>query len=87
MATRPSAASLPEEDSPLAGLEQAVAGLELDGSLLGLAPEFENLRGRLPAELLAAEDPFHPDEEGMAMLRDEVRELLMARLQEGRHAD
>lgn len=87
VATRPSASGMPEEDSPLAGLEQAVAALELDGSLLGLAPEFENLRGRLPAELLAAEDPFHPDEEGMAALRDEVRELLMARLQEGRHAD
>jgi DNA repair exonuclease SbcCD nuclease subunit len=87
VATRPSAVGQPEEDSPLAGLEQAVAALELDGSLLGLAPEFENLRGRLPAELLAAEDPFHPDEEGMAALRDEVRELLMARLEEARHAD
>ena len=87
VATRPGVRSLPEEDSPLAGLEQAVAGLRLDGSLLDLAPEFENLRGRLPAELLGAEDPFRPDEEGIAMLRDEVRELLMARLQEGRHAD
>ena len=85
--TRPDARSLPEDDSPLAGLEQAVAGLRLDGSLLDLAPEFEYLRGRLPAELLAVEDPFHPDEEGMAGLREEVRELLMARLQEGRHAD
>lgn len=87
MATRPALSGQPEADSPLAGLELALAGLELDGSLLGLAPEFENLRGRLPAELLAAEDPFHLDEEGMAALRDEVRELLMARLQEGRHAD
>ena len=87
VATRPALSGQPEADSPLAGLELALAGLELDGSLLGLAPEFENLRGRLPAELLAAEDPFHLDEEGMAALRDEVRELLMARLQEGRHAD
>jgi DNA repair exonuclease SbcCD nuclease subunit len=86
MATRPIVRSLPEEDSPLGGLEQAVADLELHDSLLGLAPEFENLRGRLPAELLVAEDPFCPDAEGVAMLRDEVRELLMARLQEGRHA-
>ena len=87
VATRPEVPDLPEEDSPLAGLEQALADLDLEGSLLGLAPEFENLRGRLPAELLAAEDPFHPDGEGIAGLRDEVRELLMARLQEGRHAD
>lgn len=86
VATRPTASSLPEDDSPLAGLEQALADLELQDSLLGLASEFENLRGRLPAELLAAEDPFCPDADGVAALRDEVRELLMARLQEGRHA-
>jgi|GEM_PF-7079901 len=56
-------------------------------SLTGLAPEFENLRSRLPAELLGEADPFSPDEAELTVLRDEVRDLLMARLQEGAHED
>jgi DNA repair exonuclease SbcCD nuclease subunit len=78
---------LPETDSPLAGLARAMAEFSLDGSLLDFVPEFENLRSRLPAELLAAADPFCPDQEGMIAVRGEVRELLMARLQEGVHED
>lgn len=78
---------LPEADSPLGGLARTMAEFSLDGSLLDLAPEFENLRSRLPAELLAAGDPFCPDLEGMAAVRAEVQELLMARLQEGVYED
>lgn len=78
---------LPQADSPLGGLARTMTEFSLDGSLLDFAPEFENLRSRLPAELLAAGDPFCPDQDGMAALRDEVRELLMARLQEGVHED
>lgn len=87
VATRDAAAELPAEESPLAGLVQAVAQLRLDGSLLDFSPDFETLRSRLPAEMLAEADPFRPGEEGMSALRDEVREMLMARLKEGRHAD
>lgn len=78
---------LPQADSPLGGLARTMTEFSLDGSLLDFAPEFENLRSRLPAELLAAGDPFCPDQDGMTALRDEVRELLMARLQEGVHED
>jgi hypothetical protein len=48
-----------------------------------MVPEFEALRSKLPAELLGDADPFGPDGEGLAMLRDEVRDLLLSRLQEG----
>lgn len=73
-------------DTPLAGLMQAVAELRLDSaSLTELVPEFEALRARLPAELLGEGDPFNPDEGGLAAVRDEVRDQLMARLREGGH--
>jgi DNA repair exonuclease SbcCD nuclease subunit len=87
VATVPAAEDVAGEDTPLAGLVRGIAALDLDGDLLDLVPEFETLRSRLPADLLAAGDPFAPGEEGMASLRDEVRELLMARLKEVRHAD
>jgi exonuclease SbcD len=75
-----------DADSPLAGLMRAIAEVRLDSSSLSeLVPDFEILRSRLPAELLGAGDPFSPDEDGLAALRGEVRELLMARLQECRH--
>ncbi len=74
-----------DSDSPLAGLMHAIRQVRLDASLLELVPEFEALRTKLPAELLGAADPFCPDEEGLATLRDDVSELLTAKLQEGRH--
>jgi len=75
-----------EGDSPISGLLQAVTRLRLDtASLTDLVPEFEALRSRLPAELLGEGDPFHPDEDGLAALRDQVRDTLMSRLREGGH--
>ncbi len=86
IATRPVAEDLSEGDTPLTGLMQAVAELRLDSaSLTELVPEFEALRARLPAELLGEDDPFNPDDEGLAAVRDEVRDLLLARLREGGH--
>jgi DNA repair exonuclease SbcCD nuclease subunit len=86
IATRPLAQGPLEGDSPLTGLMQAVAELRLDSaSLTELVPEFEALRSRLPAELLGEGDPFNPDEDGLAAVRDEVRDVLLARLGEGGH--
>ena len=88
VATRPPAGEIEalDVDSPLAGLMQAIAQVRLDSSSLSeLVPDFEALRTRLPAELLGTGDPFSPDEEALTSLRGEVRELLMARLQESRH--
>lgn len=73
-----------DADSPLSGLLEAIAQMRLDSSsLTELVPEFDALRSKLPAELLGEADPFAPDEERLTTVRDEVRELLMARLQEG----
>lgn len=76
------------DDSPLAALRDSVASLQFDSSrLLDLLPEFEQLRSRLPPDLLNEEDPFTPDPAGLATLREEVQELLMAKMQAGdRHA-
>lgn len=70
------------EDSPLAGLLHSLADLQLEGHrLYALVPELEDLRNRLPAELLGGEDPFDPTApEQFAELQMEVRELLMVRL-------
>jgi len=89
IATRPLSAGSEAVDaqSPLAGLLAAIEEMRHFPSLTGLAPEFENLRSRLPAELLGEADPFSPDEAELTVLRDEVRDLLMARLQEGAHED
>lgn len=81
---RASGSAVSDADSPLSGLLEAIAQMRLDSSsLTELVPEFEALRSKLPAELLGDADPFAPDEERLTMVRDEVRELLMARLQEG----
>lgn len=86
IATRPLDEGPLAGDTPLTGLMQAVAELRLDSaSLTDLVPEFEALRSRLPAELLGENDPFNPDEDGLFAVRDEIRDLLMARLGEGGH--
>jgi DNA repair protein SbcD/Mre11 len=79
-----------EEGSPLSVLNKTVEGLRLGGSrLLDLVPEFEQLRSKLPPELLGEEEPFSPGEEEMASLCEDIRELLMGKLlrEEGRHED
>ncbi|RPI15515.1 MAG: DNA repair exonuclease [Acidobacteriales bacterium] len=78
------------EGSPLSVLNKTVEGLRLGGSrILDLVPEFEQLRSKLPPELLGEEEPFSPGEEEMASLCDDIRELLMGKLmrEEGRHED
>lgn len=76
------------DDSPLAALQKSVEGIQFETSrLLDLIPDFEQLRSKLPPELLYDNDPFSPDEEELASLREEVKDLLTARMQKGgRHA-
>lgn len=77
------------DDSPLAALRESVEGLQFESSRIrDLIPDFEQLRGKLPPDLLAEDDPFTPGDEALAALREDVKELLMARMQQGgRHAD
>jgi hypothetical protein len=76
------------DDSPLAALRQSVENLQFASSrLLDLIPGFEQLRSKLPPDLLSDDDPFTPGEEELAALREDVKELLAAKMQQGgRHA-
>jgi DNA repair exonuclease SbcCD nuclease subunit len=76
------------DDSPLAALQKSVGTITFESSrLLDLIPDFEQLRSRLPPDLLSDDDPFSPGEEELATLREEVKDLLMAKIQQGgRHA-
>ena len=58
-----------------------------NAGLISLIPQFEQLRGKLPPDLLSEEDPFHLKEEEMEALCEDVKELLMGKLlrQEKRH--
>ncbi len=76
-----SLAEIVGEDTPLAGLLQAVAELEFgDAALTGLVPDLANLKTKLPAELLDADSLLESRPGQPAELRDEVREFLIARL-------
>jgi DNA repair protein SbcD/Mre11 len=77
------------DDSPLNALLKSVESLQFDTSrLLDLIPDFDQLRSKLPSDLLSNDDPFSPDEQGLAALREDVKELLKAKLQQGgRHAN
>ncbi|NIA05099.1 MAG: DNA repair exonuclease [Proteobacteria bacterium] len=69
------------EDTPLAGLLQAVEGLEFGAAALtGLVPDLANLKTKLPAELLATDSLLESRPEQLAELRDTVKEFLIARL-------
>jgi DNA repair exonuclease SbcCD nuclease subunit len=73
-------------DSPVAALIQSVERVQIDASrLLDLVPEFGQLHSRLPADILGDGDPFHYGEEEFSALREDVKELLMAKLQQGEH--
>jgi len=73
------------DESPRHALLQAVESFQFDeSSLLVFVPELEKLRSKIPAELLADGDPFQPDADELAALRDEVKELLMGKIEGGR---
>lgn len=76
------------DDSPLATLQQSVSEMQFETDrLLDLMPEFEQLRSKLPPDLLSDDDPFSPGIEELVALRSEVQDLLTARIHHGvRHA-
>lgn len=69
-------------DSPIAGLLQSIQRLDADGdTLIGMVPEITILKSKLPAEIHSGEAPFlDASADRIEQLRDEVRELLVARL-------
>jgi DNA repair protein SbcD/Mre11 len=71
-------------DSPLAGLLRAVDGLEPgDNAITAWVPDLAGLKTKLPADLLGADSIFERSAEDLAELREEVKELLITRLQGG----
>lgn len=69
------------EDSALSDLLQAIEGFEFgEGALTSLVPELANLRTKLPVELLDADSVLECQSGNLSDLREEIRELLVARL-------
>ncbi|MEN8136366.1 MAG: DNA repair exonuclease [Thermodesulfobacteriota bacterium] len=69
------------EDTPLSGLLQAVESLDFgDDVLTALVPDLANLKTKLPAELLGDDSLTDGQPEQLAELREEVKELLIAKL-------
>tara|TARA_R110000787_G_C13442788_1_gene446524 strand:- start:4458 stop:5720 length:1263 start_codon:yes stop_codon:yes gene_type:complete len=71
-----------ERDDALSGLLRAIHDMELDSSVLDeLADEMSVLRQKLPAELLAGDDPFDPaNPEFLKETLEDIKELLVNRL-------
>jgi DNA repair exonuclease SbcCD nuclease subunit len=76
------------EDTPLSGLLRAVESLEFgDDALTALVPDLANLKTKLPAELLDKDSLLTSQPKELIELREEVKELLVAKLiQHGREA-
>lgn len=73
-----------DDESPFAALQALVEAFQFPSSQLSeLVPVFEQLRSKLPAELISEGDPFSPPEDELTTLKQEVRELLTAKLQQG----
>lgn len=71
-----------DRDDALSGLLRAIHDMELDSSVLEeLADEMSVLRQKLPAELLAGDDPFDPaSPEVLKETLEDIKELLVNRL-------
>ena len=76
-----------ERDDALSGLLRAIHDMDLDSSALdGLADEMSVLRQKLPAELLAGDDPFDPaNPEFLKETLEDIKELLVNRLLSTEH--
>ena len=76
-----SLAELVGQDTPLAGLLQTIATLEFSGDkLTTLVPDLASLKTKLPAELLAGASLLTGQAEQLCELREDVKELLIAKL-------
>jgi exonuclease SbcD len=71
-----------ERDDALSGLLRAIHDMELDSSILDeLSDEISALRQKLPAELLAGDDPFDPtNPDFLKEILEDIKELLVNRL-------
>jgi len=76
-----------ERDDALSGLLRAIHDMELDSSVLAeLADEMSMLRQKLPAELLAGDEPFDPaNPEFLKETLEDIKELLVNRLMTTEH--
>ncbi len=76
-----------ERDDALSGLLRAIHDMELDSSVLDeLADEMSVLRQKLPAQLLAGDDPFEPtNPEFLKEALEDIKELLVNRLLSTEH--
>jgi DNA repair exonuclease SbcCD nuclease subunit len=73
-------------DSPVESLMKSIDSTQFETtSLMEFIPEFEKLRSKLPPELLGDSDPFRPEKEELSALREEVKELLMGKIQRRGH--
>lgn len=69
------------EDTPLAGLLPAVEALDFGAeAITKLVPDLANLKTKLPAELLNGDCILERTPEDLAEVREEVKELLIAKL-------
>ncbi|MBW1801315.1 MAG: DNA repair exonuclease [Deltaproteobacteria bacterium] len=86
--TRKKAEKASKDGSPISVLNTTIEDLRREGlHLLELLPEFEQLRSKLPPDLLLDDDPFNVQEEEVEALCEDVKELLMGKMlrQEGHH--
>ena len=78
------------DGSPISALNKAVEVLKREKPLLlDLIPEFEQLRSKLPPDLLSEDDPFHMNGQEMEDLCEDIKELLTGKMlgQADRHED
>lgn len=69
------------EDTPQSGLMQAVENMEFDyNELSGLIPDLAALKSKLPAEFLDNDSLLESIPDQLAELREEVKELLIAKM-------
>ncbi len=81
LSTTVCASRLPSGTRPLSGLLQAVESLEFGGdTLTTLVPDLASLKTKLPAELLDEDSLLESQPEHLSELREEVKELLIAKL-------
>ena len=73
-------------DSPVESLMTSIESIQFEtASLIEFIPEFEKLRSKLPSELLNDGDPFRPGEKELSAIREEVKELLMGKIEQRGH--
>jgi DNA repair exonuclease SbcCD nuclease subunit len=70
------------KDTPIAGLLKSIDQIELDAdTIFNIVPDLSTLEKKLPAEVQTGDEPLiDPSSENIEELRNEVKELLIAKL-------